>query len=63
MNYYVLNLHLFCFWVRTVEDVQESISDADGKCLLAKTATNTLTAAAYGLTNNGAKLFSCILVK
>ncbi|KAK7397472.1 hypothetical protein VNO78_18646 [Psophocarpus tetragonolobus] len=39
--------------IRTTEDVQESTSDADGKCLLAKTATNTLKASAYGLTNNG----------
>lgn len=39
--------------IRTTEDVQESTSDADGKCLLAKTTTNILVAAAYGLTNNG----------
>ncbi|KAL2954806.1 hypothetical protein AAZX31_19G244600 [Glycine max] len=39
--------------IRTTEDVQESTRDADGKCLLAKTTTNTLKATAYGLTNNG----------
>ncbi|KAK7338131.1 hypothetical protein VNO77_18731 [Canavalia gladiata] len=43
--------------LRTTEDVQESISHADGKCLLAKIATNALMAAAYGLTNNG-KIFT-----
>ena len=42
---------LVCF----AEDVQESMSDADGKCLLAETATNALVAKAYGLTNNGAE--------
>ncbi|KAL2345950.1 hypothetical protein Fmac_007235 [Flemingia macrophylla] len=39
--------------IRTTEDVQESVSDSEGKCLLAKTATNTLMATAYGLTNDG----------
>ncbi|TKY64137.1 L-gulonolactone oxidase 6 [Spatholobus suberectus] len=39
--------------IRTTEDIQESTSDADGKCLGAKTTTNTLITAAYGLTNNG----------
>ncbi|XP_027352166.1 probable L-gulonolactone oxidase 6 isoform X1 [Abrus precatorius] len=39
--------------VRTTEEFQESVSNADGKCLLAKTATNSLMATAYGLTNNG----------
>lgn len=39
--------------LRASEDVEESTSDADGKCLLAKTTTNTLVLAAYGLTNNG----------
>ncbi|XP_015947913.1 probable L-gulonolactone oxidase 6 [Arachis duranensis] len=39
--------------VRTTEDIQESTSDANGKCLLAKTTTSTLINAAYGLTNNG----------
>ncbi|KAF7843869.1 putative L-gulonolactone oxidase 6 [Senna tora] len=39
--------------IRTTEDVQESTNDADGKCLLAKTTTNTLITTAYGLTNNG----------
>nr|ATD14370.1 putative L-gulonolactone oxidase [Mucuna sempervirens] len=40
-------------FIRTTEDVQELISDADGKCLFAKIATNNLMAKVYGLTNNG----------
>ncbi|KAJ1390808.1 L-gulonolactone oxidase, plant [Sesbania bispinosa] len=43
--------------IRTAEDIQEYIGDADGKCLLAKTAANTLVANAYGLTTNG-KIFT-----
>ncbi|KAL2336260.1 hypothetical protein Fmac_010706 [Flemingia macrophylla] len=39
--------------IRTTEDIQESTSDANGKCLVSKTTTNTLITAAYGLTNNG----------
>ncbi|XP_020213316.1 probable L-gulonolactone oxidase 4 isoform X2 [Cajanus cajan] len=39
--------------IRTTEDAQEPIGDVDGKCSLAKIATSTLMATAYGLTNNG----------
>ncbi|KAK4268924.1 hypothetical protein QN277_022151 [Acacia crassicarpa] len=39
--------------VRTIEDVQESTNDANGKCSLAKTITDALINSAYGLTNNG----------
>ncbi|CAJ1950521.1 unnamed protein product [Sphenostylis stenocarpa] len=39
--------------VRTSEDIQEIVGDANGKCLSAKTTTNTLVTSAYGLTNNG----------
>ncbi|ESW07302.1 hypothetical protein PHAVU_010G118400 [Phaseolus vulgaris] len=39
--------------LRTTEDIQESAGDADGKCINAKTTTNTLITSAYGLTNNG----------
>ncbi|KAI9090379.1 hypothetical protein K1719_028714 [Acacia pycnantha] len=39
--------------VRTIEDVQESTNDANGKCLVAKTITDALINSAYGLTNNG----------
>ncbi|XP_027352167.1 probable L-gulonolactone oxidase 6 isoform X2 [Abrus precatorius] len=46
--------------VRTTEEFQESVSNADGKCLLAKTATNSLMATAYGLTNNGADGFPVV---
>jgi len=35
------------------EEIQESTGDANGKCLNAKTTTNTLITSAYGLTNNG----------
>jgi len=37
--------------------------DAEGKCLLAKTATNVLMTTAYGLTNNGAEFISSISIK
>ncbi|CAL0315420.1 unnamed protein product [Lupinus luteus] len=40
--------------IRSAEDLQETTSDANGKCLLAKTTTATLITTAYGLTNNGA---------
>ncbi|XP_027337358.1 probable L-gulonolactone oxidase 6 [Abrus precatorius] len=39
--------------IRTTEDIQESTSDADGKCRIAKTTTTALIATAFGLTNNG----------
>ncbi|PON48463.1 L-gulonolactone oxidase [Trema orientale] len=39
--------------IRTTEDNQESLDDADGKCIGAKLLTTTLSTSAYGLTNNG----------
>ncbi|XVF33090.1 hypothetical protein REPUB_Repub17cG0138300 [Reevesia pubescens] len=39
--------------VRTTEETQESLRDADGKCLGAKVVISTLQTGAYGLTNNG----------
>ncbi|XWS31985.1 hypothetical protein CRYUN_Cryun23aG0121700 [Craigia yunnanensis] len=39
--------------VRTTEETQESLRDANGKCLGAKLVISTLQTAAYGLTNNG----------
>ncbi|OAY48943.1 probable L-gulonolactone oxidase 6 [Manihot esculenta] len=39
--------------VRTTEENQESLSDAEGKCISAKLSTTTLLTSAYGLTNNG----------
>ncbi|XWS76817.1 hypothetical protein CRYUN_Cryun01aG0210000 [Craigia yunnanensis] len=39
--------------VRTTEETQESLRDANGKCLSAKLVISTLQTAAYGLTNNG----------
>ncbi|RDX62107.1 putative L-gulonolactone oxidase 6, partial [Mucuna pruriens] len=51
MNYNVV--YPFLLWGRTAEEVQEFTRDADGKCLLAKIATNTLMTSGYGLTNNG----------
>ncbi|QCD93344.1 L-gulonolactone oxidase [Vigna unguiculata] len=38
--------------LRTTEEVVDFTGDAEGKCLLAKTATNVLMTTAYGLTNN-----------
>ncbi|XP_061372900.1 probable L-gulonolactone oxidase 6 [Gastrolobium bilobum] len=40
-------------FIRSTEDFQESIGDANGKCLLAKGVMHALVATAYGLTNNG----------
>eukprot|EP00256_Glycine_max_P025061 XP_003548404.2 probable L-gulonolactone oxidase 6 [Glycine max] len=40
-------------FIRTTEEIQESTNDANGKCIVASTASNTLITAAYGLTNNG----------
>ncbi|XVE73636.1 hypothetical protein DITRI_Ditri11bG0134400 [Diplodiscus trichospermus] len=39
--------------IRSTEETQESLRDANGKCLSAKLVTSTLQTAAYGLTNNG----------
>ncbi|KAF3973376.1 hypothetical protein CMV_003201 [Castanea mollissima] len=39
--------------IRTTEEVQESLSDAAGKCLGAETVILALETTAYGLTNNG----------
>ncbi|KAL3743918.1 hypothetical protein ACJRO7_019080 [Eucalyptus globulus] len=39
--------------VRSTEELQESINDADGKCNGAKLISSTLETDAYGLTNNG----------
>ncbi|KAJ7963436.1 L-gulonolactone oxidase [Quillaja saponaria] len=39
--------------LRTTEEIQESSSNADGKCTVAESVTNSLKAIAYGLTNNG----------
>ncbi|KAI4328973.1 hypothetical protein L6164_021283 [Bauhinia variegata] len=39
--------------IRSTEDIQESTNDANGKCLTARSTTNTLLTSAYGLTNNG----------
>ncbi|KAM6600116.1 hypothetical protein CsatA_019725 [Cannabis sativa] len=39
--------------IRTTEDNQESLDDANGKCTGAKLVTTTLSTSAYGLTNNG----------
>ncbi|XP_022759609.1 probable L-gulonolactone oxidase 6 isoform X1 [Durio zibethinus] len=39
--------------VRSTEETQESLRDADGKCLSANLLTSTLQMGAYGLTNNG----------
>ncbi|KAI4352193.1 hypothetical protein L6164_006467 [Bauhinia variegata] len=38
---------------RTTEEIQEVTRNATGKCLSAISATETMVAAAYGLTNNG----------
>ncbi|KAK6260492.1 hypothetical protein SCA6_014966 [Theobroma cacao] len=40
-------------FIRTTEETQESLRDADGKCLSGKLIVSTLQTAAYGLTNNG----------
>ncbi|KAK2649977.1 hypothetical protein Ddye_017466 [Dipteronia dyeriana] len=39
--------------IRTTEENQETKSDADGKCFVAKLVTSTLRTSAFGLTNNG----------
>ncbi|KAK9910100.1 hypothetical protein M0R45_034075 [Rubus argutus] len=39
--------------IRTTEENQESMGDADGKCLAAKLLTSGLLTSAYGLTNDG----------
>ncbi|KAF5743880.1 L-gulonolactone oxidase-like [Tripterygium wilfordii] len=39
--------------VRTTEETQELINDANGKCVGAKTIITTLTTSAFGFTNNG----------
>jgi len=51
-NFHVDNMFVFLL-DGVAEDVQESAGDADGKCINAKTTTNTLITSAYGLTNNG----------
>ncbi|KAE8723253.1 L-gulonolactone oxidase 5 [Hibiscus syriacus] len=43
---------------RSTEETQESLRDANGKCLNAKVIVSTLQTAAYGLTNNGV-IFTC----
>ncbi|GMY09082.1 probable L-gulonolactone oxidase 6 [Fagus crenata] len=40
-------------FVRTLEEVQESLTDVAGKCINAQTVILTLKTTAYGLTNNG----------
>ncbi|KAJ9171571.1 hypothetical protein P3X46_014921 [Hevea brasiliensis] len=39
--------------VRTTEENQESLGNAEGKCISARLTTTTLLTSAYGLTNNG----------
>ncbi|KAF8009759.1 hypothetical protein BT93_J0678 [Corymbia citriodora subsp. variegata] len=39
--------------VRSTEELQECLNDADGKCNSAKLVSSTLETNAYGLTNNG----------
>ncbi|XP_065864142.1 probable L-gulonolactone oxidase 4 [Euphorbia lathyris] len=39
--------------IRTSEESQESLGDAEGKCISARLVTTTLLKSAYGLTNNG----------
>lgn len=43
--------------IRSTEEGQESRGDADGKCISGRLTTSTLSAAGYGLTNNGNLLF------
>ncbi|WCJ22495.1 D-arabinono-1 4-lactone oxidase family protein [Euphorbia peplus] len=38
---------------RTTEESQESLGDAEGKCISARLVTSTLLRSAFGLTNNG----------
>ncbi|XP_051152497.1 probable L-gulonolactone oxidase 6 [Andrographis paniculata] len=40
--------------LRTQEETQESLGDADGKCINGRLTSFALTTLAYGLTNNGA---------
>ena len=50
-------MFVFLFWLMmyiiNTEDNQESMDDAEGKCIGAKLITSTLSTGAYGLTNNG----------
>ncbi|KAI6668895.1 hypothetical protein NL676_003780 [Syzygium grande] len=39
--------------LRSTEELQESLNEADGKCNSAKLISSTLETSAYGLTNNG----------
>ncbi|XP_010544874.1 PREDICTED: probable L-gulonolactone oxidase 6 [Tarenaya hassleriana] len=39
--------------IRSTEETQEALRDANGKCIGAKLITSTLFASAYGLTSNG----------
>ncbi|XP_010032428.2 probable L-gulonolactone oxidase 6 [Eucalyptus grandis] len=39
--------------VRSIEELQESLNDAEGKCNSAKLVSSTFETIAYGLTNNG----------
>ncbi|KAF8033568.1 hypothetical protein BT93_D2230 [Corymbia citriodora subsp. variegata] len=46
-------LSLILALLRSTEELEESLNDADGKCNDAKLISSTLEISAYGLTNNG----------
>ncbi|KAI6701793.1 hypothetical protein NL676_010929 [Syzygium grande] len=46
-------LSLILGLLRSTEELQESLNDAEGKCNSAKLISSTLEISAYGLTNNG----------
>ncbi|KAL6128499.1 hypothetical protein ACLB2K_071854 [Fragaria x ananassa] len=48
--------------LRTAEENQESKSDADGKCSGAKMITSGLISTAYGLTNNGMRVRTHLVI-
>ena len=51
----VLKWYVLCLF--KLEEVQESLSDATGKCLGAETVILALETTAYGLSNNGIVIF------
>lgn len=44
---------MYMFVIDRIEENQERLGDAEGKCISAKLTASTLKISAYGLTNDG----------